>query len=520
MNNIEKRIERAINISTPDVLDKILLDCETQEGDIKMTTVNNITPIERHQAKGGYKFLRAKWVSVAAAMLILGFGTYFGYNRFAVAATIAFDVNPSIELKVNQAETVLSAEALNADAEIILKNMKLKGVDLEVAVNAVIGAMLKNGYVDEIKNSILISVENKNAEKGAALQSKLTNEVSSLLDALSVKGAVLSLNVSDDERLTTLAEKHGLTLGKTALIDLLVSQDTRLKFEDIAPLSINDINLLIASKNMTSETLESTGNASTNAYIGEDEAHLIAVTHAKTKSGDVKFAKSKLDWDDGHMVYDIEFSVANTKYDYEIDALSGAVLEYDTVTKKLPEPSPSKPIGDNFIGEDKAKTIALEHVGLDAKAVEFYRVKLDKDDGRNVYDVEFYSGNIEYDYEIDAVSGSILEYDADIENYSHPKPTNPSSKPEPSTQYPSIGPSLPPSPPVSDNYIGNDRAKNIALAHAELQESAVTKLEVSLDRDDGKVTYEVDFKKGKTEYEYEIDAVSGKILKWDTDFED
>ena len=38
----------------------------------------------------------------------------------------------------------------------------------------------------------------------------------------------------------------------------------------------------------------------------------------------------------------------------------------------------------------------------------FINVELDYDDGMRVYDVEFFSGNKEYDYKIDAASGAIL----------------------------------------------------------------------------------------------------------------
>ena len=65
------------------------------------------------------------------------------------------DVNPSIELRINNAEKVIAAEALNEDAEIILEDMKLRGVDVDVATNALIGSMVKNGYLSELSNSIL-----------------------------------------------------------------------------------------------------------------------------------------------------------------------------------------------------------------------------------------------------------------------------------------------------------------------------------------------------------------------------
>ncbi|MBR4291854.1 MAG: PepSY domain-containing protein [Oscillospiraceae bacterium] len=69
-------------------------------------------------------------------------------------------------------------------------------------------------------------------------------------------------------------------------------------------------------------------------------------------------------------------------------------------------------------------------------------------------------------------------------------------------------------------YISRETVKSIALAHAGLSETDVTRLRVEFDYDDGRAEYEVDFHHGSYEYDYEIDAVSGKILSWDEDFDD
>ena len=59
----------------------------------------------------------------------------------------------------------------------------------------------------------------------------------------------------------------------------------------------------------------------------------------------------------------------------------------------------------------------LEHAGVAAADTVFINVELDYDDGMRVYDVEFFSGNKEYDYKIDAASGAILGFDFDVEWY-------------------------------------------------------------------------------------------------------
>lgn len=70
-----------------------------------------------------------------------------------------------------------------------------------------------------------------------------------------------------------------------------------------------------------------------------------------------------------------------------------------------------------------------------------------------------------------------------------------------------------------NNYIGVDRAKEIALNHAQLNESDVQFVKAKLENDDGGVEYEIEFYSGRTEYDYTIDAVSGNIIEYDVDYD-
>ncbi|MDO5095240.1 MAG: PepSY domain-containing protein [Peptostreptococcaceae bacterium] len=233
------------------------------------------------------------------------------------------------------------------------------------------------------------------------------------------------------------------------------------------------------------------------ALIGEAKAKQIALNHAGLRENEVTFVKVKLDYDDGVQVYDVEFYKGNVEYDYEIDAVTGAIREVDRDIEHfvIPAPKPQPPAA--LIGDAKAKQIALNHAGLRENEVTFVKVKLDYDDGVQVYDVEFYKGNVEYDYEIDAVTGAIREVDRDIENFVIPAPK--------------------PQPPA--NLIGDAKAKQIALSHAGLRENEVTFVKVRLGYDDGVQVYDVEFYKGNVEYDYEIDALTGEIREVDWDIE-
>lgn len=163
------------------------------------------------------------------------------------------------------------------------------------------------------------------------------------------------------------------------------------------------------------------------------------------------------------------------------------------------------PAASGDIGSEKAKSIALNHAGVTSSTAKFVKVERDRDDGRLLYEVEFYAGNKEYDYEILASDGTILSYDADIEGYYLPS----SSKGATSTSSNRNA--------SSSGLITRDRAKQIALEHAGLSSSDVNFVKAELDEDDGRFEYEIEFHHNFREYEYTIDAASGTILEAERD---
>lgn len=141
-----------------------------------------------------------------------------------------------------------------------------------------------------------------------------------------------------------------------------------------------------------------------------------------------------------------------------------------------------------LIGEAAAKQKALSHAGLKDSQVTFVRAYLDWDDGRQIYDVEFYTADYkEYDYEIDAKTGEILSYDQDADYY----------------QRPSTG---------TTTDIGMEKAKEIALKKA-----SGTVVKTQRDYDDGRYVYEIEIISGTTKHEFEIDGATGTIISHDRD---
>lgn len=160
-----------------------------------------------------------------------------------------------------------------------------------------------------------------------------------------------------------------------------------------------------------------------SAAISETEAQNIALEDAGLNQNDVSFTKTNLDRDDGRSQYDIEFiaSADNTKYDYEIDAESGAILSVDRETGRSGNTTSNStqqnsnasqttsPQAEGEITADEAKSIALQHAGLAETDVLYANVEYDRDNGHNEWSVDFATQDTEYDYEINAADGSILK---------------------------------------------------------------------------------------------------------------
>ena len=243
-----------------------------------------------------------------------------------------------------------------------------------------------------------------------------------------------------------------------------------------------------------------TASAAKN-YIGVERAKAIALRDAGVSG--VTFVKAKLDYDDGVRVYDVEFYKDNVEYDYEIDAATGEIREKDWDIEnytilQINNNNNNNPNYTYDIGVEKAKEIALKDAGV--SGVFFKKVKIDYEDGVRVYDVEFYKGNVEYEYEIDAATGQIREKDWDIENYTIPQINNNNNN-----------------NPNHTADIGVEKAKEIALKDAGV--SGVTFVKAKLDYDDGVRVYDIEFYKDNVEYDYEIDAATGQIREKDWDIE-
>ncbi len=409
----EERIRRAFENAAPNDLEHIMKRC--REGKEKVIIMES-TPRKRNGA------LKRALAAAAALVMVIAGGAVYTAN-YGVRSVVSLDVNPSIELGVSRGERVVSVEARNEDAAKVIGDMKLKGSDLDVAVNAIIGSMLREGYISEMANSILISVDDDDPQKGAELQARLSAEVKDMLDAGSFKGAVLSQTISGDPETKRLAEQYGITEGKAQLIRQITEGSAVHTFEELAGLSVNELNLIGKSGGRSIENVASEGSASDSAYIGEARAKQAALKHAGVEESEISEYEFEMDYENGKMVYELEFCCNGSEMEYEIDAKTGEIIKSRSEEKNKAEQKQQKkqekqsaPDNGEYIGEDAARSIALENAKVGSDSISGYKCRLERENGRMVYEIDFKSGGFEYEYEIDAVSGSVLKQDREKED--------------------------------------------------------------------------------------------------------
>ena len=394
---MEQRLASAVEKTAPDDVSGVLSRCETRKG-----TVINM-PI--------MKTAKRKWTILVAACLavvLLAGGGVLYQQANAVASVVSLDVNPSIELKVNSSEKVLVCTPLNDDAKAILADMgegaDLKGAKLDVAVNAIVGSLVRNGYLSSISSAIMISVEDKNADRAQKLQQELASAVDVALQTGESKASVLTQTVQQNAELDQQARKNNISTGKAALVNRVLALNSTLKFEELAAFSVGELKDLIEA-------------GAPAMPIGKDKALDIAVkAFGNTTSAQISYSEVDAELDETPAHYEVEIiTQSGEEFEYKIDAYTGVILE----TKREAADGTETPSGDSSfptLGSTnyaKVKAIILKYLGISENNIYDMNIKLEVEDGTLVYEVEFKSDHIEYSFKINAATGVVLEYEAE-----------------------------------------------------------------------------------------------------------
>lgn len=427
------------------------------------------------------------FIGVAAAACVLfavGFvGVPYYGNNFIPDSRVDIDVNPGVEIVTNKKNKVLDVQSTNKDGEIVIDGMDLKNTELKVAVNALIGSMVQKGYIVDNSTGILVTVRNGDPDKAQKVKEEVLDDINFALYKNDLKANVMNQTLTDTVDVSKFAKENNISIGKAVFVLNLAAKDNSLDAKELAKMKISEIAELVAKK-------------------GIDIRDIV-------------------DYDDDDSIWE---NISDAIEDIDED-----VNENATVTKE--NESVYSAGTKKQISVDEAKQIALAHANLAQKDVTFVKTKLDNEDNRIVYKIEFVISNIEYDYEIDAVSGEIISSDSDVEDDNKKIQTETSQQQNSDdhsnkdkakgsqehstaqTQAPTAATTQP-----APSKISVERAKQIAVSHAGVSGASFTKVE--LDTDDGIAVYDIEFKVGNTEYDYEINAASGAIISSSLEIDD
>ena len=184
--------------------------------------------------------MRGAALGAAASLCLLMTGGgvwYYQYENRQIDSVIGIDVNPSVELSINRRERVLKAEALNEDGNQILSDMELKGVDLNVAVNAVVGSMVTHGYLDDLDNAILVTVSNDSMTRASALRSSVVGNIEKTLEENQVQAVVYDQQAVENDEIEDLAKQYKISYGKAYFLKELIESNPDLAMKDMEWLS-------------------------------------------------------------------------------------------------------------------------------------------------------------------------------------------------------------------------------------------------------------------------------------------
>lgn len=369
---VENLLRQAVGRSVPDVyqqVSRVTVD--------PLLNLDHIVPPPRPPRR---RWKRALLILGALLLVALCVWLFF---RYRTAAILSVGDGPDVELSVNRFGQVLEASGRSDAGETLLTGLSLEGEDLDDAVERLGWSMANAGYLSN--GDVPLAVDGGDWQYNREVLEDARDSLEDVLEDWGGGGHVVTAPVTSpapDGSLPTQTPAGTVTSTPAAQSTVPAAQPS-------------------TAVPAVQPTTPSGGTQS--SLLSEEAAKSAALSHAGLNGADVTFTKVKLDQDDGQTLYELEFLCGGARYDYEVDAYTGAIWKSERVG------SPNL----QTITAAQAEAIALQHAGLSAGQVVERKSELDDDDGVLHYQVEFKRNGVEYEYEIDAVSGAILKAERD-----------------------------------------------------------------------------------------------------------
>lgn len=405
--NIEKELQEAVqNLIPNDLFTRITAELDSKEEGAKMEKVL-VSRIENKRTSLGLKTVMQLAAACVALVLIVG-GIFYYRGNLMVDSLVDLDVNPGIELLTNQKNRVLEAYATNGDGDKVLSGMDLHNVDLQVALNAIVGSMVQQGYMTKDTKGVLVTVQNKDQKKADNLRKLVVKEMEIALSTEDMNAAVFHQVISSqNNNASAFARKNNISLGKAVFVLNLANKARSLDAKELAKMKISEIAKLVADKNIDIRDIieydsddslwENIADAFEDINEGDDDYIVATTQQGTTQAVQVQPTETQ--------------AAVQTQAQTQAATQTQPQTQPQTHAQTQPQTKQqTQAQAPQRISADKAKAIAFGHAGVSAGQVRELSVEYD-DDG--VYEIDFKVGNKEYDYEIGATDGSIRK--ADVE---------------------------------------------------------------------------------------------------------
>ena len=431
-----------------------------------------------------------KTVSIVSCVCLLlsvfvGGGVMLTKTFAAEDYRIILDINPSIEISVDENNNIKDFVGLNDDGSKVLDGMKIKGEATDGALKTVISEVVAQGYISAEANSVLVSIEGVDESRSDEIKEDIARCISQTLTEKSLDGAiVVQVIPSDDESLASISETYGISEGKAQLINQIIEQNKFHSFEELSELSIHELNLLRVSYFIELENSSEIGIPGELAYIGAQSATDIAMADAQVTGNEIE---AKLECRESVMLYCVEFETDTNQYRYRINAVTGEILS----AEKIELGKDNFFVGDQAIatvGENAALRASLLHAEMENSTLIRCKFNRDWKDGTVIYNVFFTDGIKSGRYVVNARTGEILQYSINQEYHDRS---------------------------ITAYVIGNTEAKRIALAKDGLIDGNVSKCEIILSAKGESYVYDLTYICNATRYTVQVDAMDGSILSFE-----
>lgn len=338
--DLKDKIKSEFLYDSPETLKNIKEQCKYISQTEVPFTLNKKTKLTLKKI-----LLCASWIIVLFIGILLG-----SINNQSVKSSkllsIYVDVNPSIEIQIDENYNVYKLIPINDDANIVINNLNLNGTNINTAINAIVSSIYANGYLTPSTNSVLVSIDNED-DKYLNLLTKLTNDINDLFkNNNEMNCSVIGQKFHKDDELKDRADEHHISMGKMHLIDKILKENEFYQdIEELSKMSIQELNLIYSTNHKPNNNhQDDIMMGKPGGFLEDNVAYQMLLEYLELTEEDIEWFDIKAvphhdHKEDRKMIYMVTIikNGDDKRLRYLVDCVTGEVLE-DDMEKEFDKP--------------------------------------------------------------------------------------------------------------------------------------------------------------------------------------